>query len=140
MANEKTTFEQTPWQQRLEVIADMMRDMSRHTDPQAMVRSYGEKIQQLLTVDRRISLSRRGLEAPFYRVTRSSTWADDVNPWREKNRLPLLEGGLLARLIHGNQTVLIEDVEFSADEPAYEFLAGHRSLLAIYPCMIKGSR
>ena len=71
MANEKTTFEQTPWQQRLEVIVDMMRDMSRHTDPQAMVRSYGEKMQQLLTVDRRISLSRRGLEAPYYRVTRS---------------------------------------------------------------------
>jgi hypothetical protein len=37
MANEKMTFEQTTWQQRLEVIADMMRDMSRHTDPQAMV-------------------------------------------------------------------------------------------------------
>ena len=131
MANEKTTFEQTPWQQRLEVIVDMMRDMSRHNDPQAMVRSYGEKIQQLLTVDRRISLSRRGLEAPYYRVTRSSTWTEEVNPWREKDRLPLFQGGLLARLIHGNETVLLEDFEVSADEPAYEFLAGHRSLLAI---------
>ncbi len=131
MTNEKSETKPTTWQQRLEVIADMMRDMSRHTDPQEMVRSYGEKIQQLLLVDRRISLSRRGLEAPFYRITRSTTWADDVNPWREKDRLPLLEGGLLARLIHGNETVLIEDLELSADEPANEFLAGHRSLLAI---------
>ena len=131
MANEMTTFEQTPWQQRLEVIVDMMRDMSRHSDPQAMVRSYGEKMQQLLTVDRRISLSRRGLEAPSYRVTRSSTWTEEVNPWREKDRLPLFQGGLIARLIYGNETVLLEDFEVSADEPAYEFLAGHRSLLAI---------
>ena len=131
MANEKTAFEQTSWQQRLDVIVDMMRDMSRHTDPQAMVRSYAEKMQQFLSVDRRISLSRRGLEAPFYRITRSTTWTDEVNPWQEKDRLPLLEGGLLARLIHGNDPVLIDDVELSADEPAYEFLAEHRSLLAI---------
>jgi sigma-B regulation protein RsbU (phosphoserine phosphatase) len=43
----------------------------------------------------------------------------------------LIEGGLFARLIHGNETVLIEDLELPPDEPAYEFLAGHRSLLAI---------
>ena len=131
MANEKTAFEQTSSQQRLDVIVDMMRDMSRHTDPQAMVRSYAEKMQQFLSVDRRISLSRRGLEVPFYRITRSTTWTDEVNPWQEKDRLPLIQGGLLARLIHSNDPVLIDNLELSADEPAYEFLAGHRSLLAI---------
>jgi predicted nucleic acid-binding protein len=48
MASEGTTSDPITWQEKLEVIVDMMQDMSRQTDPQAMVRSYGEKIQQLL--------------------------------------------------------------------------------------------
>jgi sigma-B regulation protein RsbU (phosphoserine phosphatase) len=131
MTTEKPSIEQATWQERLDVIIDMMRDMSTHTDPQAMVRSYGEKIQQLSTIDRRLSISRRGLEEPHYRITRSTTWADDINPWKEPGRLPLFEGGLLAKLIHGDEPVLIDDLEIDDDEPAAEFLAGHRSLLAI---------
>ena len=131
MAIERTTTELTTWQEKLDHIIDMMRDMSRHTDPQEMVRSYGEKIQQLLTVDRRMSISRRGLDWPHYRVTRSTTWTDEINPWTEKDRLPLLEGGLLAQLIHGDEPVLIDDLDLDPDEPAFEFLSGHRSLLAI---------
>ena len=131
MASVKSTNEPVTWQERLDFIVDMMRDMSRHTDPQAMVRSYAERIEQILSVDRRLSLSRRGLEAPQYRITRSTTWDGDINPWTEKDRLPLFEGGLLARLIHGDETVLIDDLQIDPDDPAFEFLEGHRSLLAV---------
>jgi sigma-B regulation protein RsbU (phosphoserine phosphatase) len=62
--------------------------MSRQTDPQEMVRSYGERMRRLLPSDGRISLSRRGLTAPKYRITRSTTWAENINPWKEKDRLP----------------------------------------------------
>jgi phosphoserine phosphatase RsbU/P len=119
------------WQERLSVIVELMQDMSRHTDPQAMVQSYGEKIQQLLPIGRRISLSRRGLTYPQYRVTRSTTWAEIVNPWKEKDRLPLFKGGLLAEMMYRNKTVVIDDLQLPSDEPAAEYLAGHRSLLAI---------
>jgi sigma-B regulation protein RsbU (phosphoserine phosphatase) len=119
------------WQERLFLIEDLMRDMSRHTDPQAMVRSYGERIQQLLPVGRRLSLSRRGLTYPHYRITRSTTWTEEVNPWKEKDRLPLLTGGLLAELIYGDKTVVLDDLELAPGEPAAEYLAGQRSLLAI---------
>src|SRR5581483_3370965 len=95
------------WQERLFLIEDMMRDMSRHTDPQAMVRSYGERMRQLAPVGRSLSLSRRGLTYPQYRVTRSTTWAEEVNPWKEKDRLPLLTGGLLAELIYGDKTAVL---------------------------------
>jgi phosphoserine phosphatase RsbU/P len=131
MTTEGRVTEPTTWQERLDLIVDMMRDMSRHTDPQAMVRSYAEKIQQLLSVDRRISISRRGLNAPWFRVTRSTSWTQEINPWTEPERLPLLEGGLLGRLIHSDEPVLMNDLEIDADEPAHELLAGHRSLLAI---------
>lgn len=119
------------WRERLDLIVELMRDMSRQTDPQAMVRSYGEKIQQLLAIDRRLSLSRRGLTYPQYRITRSTTWDGEVNPWKEKERLPLLEGGILAEAIYGDVPVLRDDLRLAPDEPAAEYLAGHRSLLAI---------
>jgi phosphoserine phosphatase RsbU/P len=119
------------WRERLAVIVDMMRDLSLHTDPQEMVRAYREKIRQILPISRSISLSRRGLSFPAFRITRSSTWAEELNPWKEKDRLPLLKGGLLARLIYSDNPVVIDDLEIAPDEPAAEYFEGHRSLLAI---------
>ena len=119
------------WQQRLGLIVEMMRDMSRQTDPQEMVRSYAERLRVLLPSDGRLSLSRRGLTAPKYRITRSTAWKDNINPWKEKDRLPLLEGGLLAELIYGDQPHIIDSLDVPADDPAAEYLRGHRSLMAI---------
>src|SRR5947209_1011417 len=125
------------WQERLDIVVGMMREMSLQTDPQEMVRAYGEKVRQILPSDRRISLSRRGLTAPQYRITRSTTWPQTVDPWREKDRLPVFEGGLLARLIYGDEPKLMDHFEPDAGDPAYEYLAGQRSLLAI-PLYDKG--
>jgi phosphoserine phosphatase RsbU/P len=112
-------------------IVELMRDMSRHTDPQEMVRAYATRIGDLIPTDMRLSLSRRGLQAPQFRITRSSAWKTEINPWREKSRLPLLEGGLLASLIYGDEPVIIDELEFDPDDPAAEYLEGHRSLAAI---------
>ena len=60
--------------------------------------------------DRWLSLSRRGLEFPRYRITRSSTWTEVVNPWKQKDRLPLLEGGLLGDLLYGDEPRIIDDI------------------------------
>ncbi|HZU38731.1 MAG TPA: GAF domain-containing SpoIIE family protein phosphatase [Gemmataceae bacterium] len=119
------------WQQRLALIVDMMRDMSRQTDPQEMVQAYAEKVRLLMPSDGRLSLSRRGLTAPHYRITRSTRWKDDINPWKEKERLPLLEGGLLARLFYAGEPCIIDDLQVTTDDPAAEYLGGHRSLMAI---------
>jgi phosphoserine phosphatase RsbU/P len=119
------------WRERLDFIVDMMREVSRYTDPQAMVRAYGEKLQQIRIVDRRLSLSRRGLRFPQYRITRSTTWADDVNPWKEPDRLPLLNGGLLSELIYHDRPSVIDDLTIAPDEPAADYLTGFRSLLSI---------
>ncbi|HEV3081302.1 MAG TPA: PP2C family protein-serine/threonine phosphatase [Gemmataceae bacterium] len=119
------------WQERLDIIVDMMREMSSQTDPQEMVRTYGAKARTILPSDGRISLSRRGLTAPRYRVTRSTTWNQPVDPWKDNDRLPVLEGGLLARLIYGDLPQIINNLEPDPDDPAAEYLAGQRSLLAI---------
>lgn len=119
------------WQDRLSIIIDTMREMSAQNDPQEMVRAYGRRMQQLLTIERRVSLSRRGLRDPFVRVTRSTTWDREVNPWLEKDRLPLLEGGLFAELIYAEEPRVFDDFTPDPDDPAWEYLDGCRSLLAI---------
>ena len=121
------------WQERLAYIVDAMRDMSLQTDAQEMVRSYGSRVRTLLPAARWLSLSRRGLEEPWYRITRSSTWTEAIDPWKQKDRLPLLKGGLLADLIYGDEPRLIDDITplLAADDPAFEYLSGFRSLMAV---------
>src|SRR5260370_22985728 len=123
--------EEGDWQQKFAQIVELVQEMSRQTDPQEMVRSYGERVRLLLPSDRRISLSRRGLIAPKYRITRSTTWPENINPWKEKDRLPLFEGGLIAKLIYGDEPTIIDNLDVSEDDPAAEYLAGHHSLMAI---------
>jgi sigma-B regulation protein RsbU (phosphoserine phosphatase) len=117
--------------QRLSFILDTMREMSELTDPQVMVRTYSARMRQLIPSDRSLSLSRRDLRTPYFRVTRSSTWDGEVNPWRQGDRLPVLEGGLLAGCIYGDEPVVIDDLEFSPDDPAAQYFEGMRSLVAI---------
>ena len=121
------------WRQRLAMITEMMREMSLQDDPQAMVRSYGERVRRLMPSDGWVSLSRRGLEPPRYRITRASIWTEPIDPWKQKDRLPLLEGGLLGELLYGDEPRIIDDVEplLKPDDPALEYLQGQRSLMAI---------
>ena len=43
-------------------------------------------------------------------------------------RLPLLAGGLLADLIYADQPRVIDELEVTPDDPAFEYLNGYRSL------------
>jgi sigma-B regulation protein RsbU (phosphoserine phosphatase) len=121
----------TDWEARMDLIVETMREMSLQTDPQAMVRAYARKVRGLRPTDGNLSLSRRDLASPQFRITRSSSWKDEVNPWKEKERLPLLEGGILSELIYDDKPVIIDDLEVARDDPAASYLAGHRSLAAI---------
>jgi sigma-B regulation protein RsbU (phosphoserine phosphatase) len=121
----------TDWRARLGIITATMRDISRQTDPMEMRRAYGRRMQELRRTDRSVSLSRRGLERPQYRVTRSSTWNEEINPWTEKDRLPLLSGGVLAELMYAEEPRLFDDLEVPGADPASEYLDGMRSLVAI---------
>jgi sigma-B regulation protein RsbU (phosphoserine phosphatase) len=126
-------FETEPrnWRSRLAVSVDLMRELSRHADPQEMYQVFSRRMDDLFPVTRRLSLSRRGLRHPAYRVTRFNLWKEPVNPWKEAHRLPVHSGGLLADLLYADEPRLIPDVVLDPDDPATEYLAGQRSLLAI---------
>lgn len=119
------------WQERLSIIVPMMREISEYTDPQEMVRAYGARVAKLIPRDGFISLSRRDLTAPQYRITRSSRWASVVNPWKEKDKLPLFDRGLLGELLYSEEPRIIDDLTPNSDDPAIEYLDGMRSLMAL---------
>lgn len=125
------TIKESDWQSRLDDIIEMMREMSLHTDPQTMVRIYGERVRKLNPNDGYLAISRRNLEAPQYRVTRFSGWQHEVNPWKETHKLPLLSGGLLGELIYSDKPRLIQDLELDPADPAFPYLEGQGSILAI---------
>ena len=124
-------FDAGDWRERLDAIVETMREMSRQSDPQRMVRTYAARMERLFPSRRRISLSRRSLSDNRFRVTRFSGWKEDINPWERPDKLPELEGGLLAELIYGDEPCIINDLQVAEDDPAAEYLAGQRSLMAI---------
>ena len=109
--------------------------MSRQTDPQEMVKAYGRFMDRIREVDRFISLSRRDLASPWYRITRSDLIdpEDQINPWKQRDKLPLYDRGLLGELIYGDEPRIIDDLQgmIALDDPARAHFAGMRSLQAI---------
>src|SRR5436305_8120334 len=97
-------------EERLSFIVEMMREVSRQTDAQTMVQTYSRRMRQILPSDVGLSLSRRDLERPRYRITRSSTWEDAPNPWKQRERLPVFDRGLLGALIYGDEPAVIDDL------------------------------
>ena len=128
-----TTFElsQGTWQERLDYIVAMMREMSQERDPQRMVQAYVSRVRRLLPGERWLAFSRRGLEAPHYRITRSSIWTQPINPWKEQHKLPVFDSGLLGKLMYAGRPQIITDLDIADDDPAAEHLEGLQSLMAI---------
>lgn len=111
-------------------VVDLMRALSKETEPQAAVRLYRDRVRRLIPFDATIAVSRRDLSAPWYRITRASVWKDEVNPWVQKDRLPLHDRGLLGELIYRDEPTIINDLKPDPDDPAFELLTGYGSLFA----------
>src|SRR5688572_18451173 len=100
-------FTRRPWQEELAIVDRTMRAISGVTDPEELVQAYWEGIGDLMPIADYMSVSRRDLAAPRYRVTRSSRFVEEFNPWTQRERLPLLSGGLVAELAYANRPDVI---------------------------------
>ncbi len=119
------------WEERLEKVVALMREMSLHMDPQEMVRAYSRRVREILPNDGIVSVSRRGLQAPWYKVSRASVWKYQPDPWKEPEKLPLHNHGLLGRLLYDDKPVIIPELNLDPDDPAHGLIDGARSLAAI---------
>lgn len=121
-----------PWRERLSIVDSLMREVSKVQDPQEVVRLYSTGVRALLPVGKWVAVSRRGLAAPRYRITRYSRWEGQINPWLEKERLPLFDSGLLGELLYAGKVAVIDDLRPDPADPAFEFLKDQRAML-FYP-------
>ncbi len=120
------------------IVDQTMRAISGISDPEELVNVYWEGIGKIITIGNYVSLSRRNVEPPRYLVTRSSRFTEDINPWTQRDRLPLLSGGLLGEIAYANRPMIIDDVpaRLAADDPGRFYLEGCQSLVALpqYDC------
>ena len=112
-------------------MVELVRELSAQTDAQKMVTDFGDRFRRMFTYEGFMALSRRGLEEPYYRITRSSLWTTPINPWKQKDQLPVLKDGVLGQLLYGDVPVIINDFRPNPDDPAYEHLKDFRSLQAV---------
>jgi sigma-B regulation protein RsbU (phosphoserine phosphatase) len=122
-----------PWREELEIIDRTMKVISSLTDPEEFVSAYYNGIGELLPIDDYLALSRRDLQPPFYRITRSSRFEEDINPWTQRDRLPVMSGGIIGEIAYANKPVVIDDLaaRLKSDDPAHYFLQGFGSLIAL---------
>jgi sigma-B regulation protein RsbU (phosphoserine phosphatase) len=127
------TADARTWQAELDIIDRTMRDISSVSDPEELVRVYWDGIGSLLPVQDHMAVSRRGVEPPFFLVTRSSRFTKHLNPWTQRDQLPRLSGGLAGEIAYANRPVIIDDLpaRLARDDPAWTYLEGFQSLIAL---------
>lgn len=119
------------WQDELEFVDELMKRVSREHDPNEMVRTYVSGIRKIFPADRWVSISRRDLDSPYVRITRSTLWDEQPDPWKNKASLPMIDGGVLSDLIYSNRPAVIHDFHPDPADPAFQHLAEMRSLMAL---------
>jgi len=119
------------WQERTRYVAEMMREMSAQQEPDTMVRLYSARIQAASRMQRFISLSRRGVEAPRVVLARDNTWKRQPNVWTERASLPVYDGGFLSEIAYAGEVRVEQDLRLAPGDPAKELLANVRSALAL---------
>ncbi len=116
---------------RLRRIDDLVMEMSAQDDPERLISVFSRQGAFLIPHDGLVTVSRRELDAPYYRITRSWLWPEGVNPWTDTQRLPRFDRGLLGELLYIGKPAVLNHLEVEPDDPASEHFAGMRSLAAV---------
>lgn len=112
-------------------VLEIMRELSLQSDPQRMVTDFRRHTTALFGGHGSVSLSRRNLAFPEVRITRSTRWEQDLNPWKHADRLPLIRGGILADLAYAGNAEILTDIEVAPSDPAFGHIEGVRSIMAL---------
>ncbi len=113
---------------RLWLIDDLVKEMSAQNDADRLVGVFARKGDFLVHRDTWLTLTRRDLQAPFYRVTRSGIWPESLNALTALPTHPTLDRGLLGELLYVGRPALLNRLELAPDDPGREHLMGMRAL------------
>ncbi len=115
---------------RLREYLQLVRDLSLAKDPHEMIQSYRTRAQFVVPSDAILSLSRHNMPPGLLRITRSTRWKEEINPWREVRKLPVVERGMLRTLLEGGLPVKVDELEVDPDDPFAEYAEGMSSMIA----------
>jgi len=122
---------------RIALTLDMLREVSRQTDPNAASAAFGAGYWRLFPLDHYLSASVRGLAPGRYKVTRSVPLASlrtrqiDQNPWRDWAINPERSGGFIGEVIARGTPQLLHDLDLRGDPVMGDDLAGMGSCIAV---------
>ncbi len=108
-----------------------MRELSRQTDPQEMVRLFRQRMGNTWNVDSYVAISRRGLTGPGYKVTRSSIWDSNFDPWKNADSLPHYTSGVLVDILAKGEPAYVPGIRLEENDPAREYLGDINLLIGV---------
>jgi sigma-B regulation protein RsbU (phosphoserine phosphatase) len=113
---------------RLQRIDALVRDLSIQEDPERLIRVFSQQSDLLWPRDGLLTITRRELPAPRYRITRSWRWREPLSSGTDLHRLPIYDHGLLGDLLYAGKPAVMNQLQVAADDPCREHLEGMRSL------------
>lgn len=122
--------------ERIDVVMDLVRDLSSATDPSDVLRIFARGITKLTAPRAYMALSVRNLPPGQYKITRyyeemESNLYTGVDPWTQWDQIPAMSGGFLGSLIAGQRPQVIHDLNIPNDPQIGNRLAKYRSLMAV---------
>lgn len=125
------------------VFLDMVRRISLAQQPQQVMQAFSNAMRQAFGDSALVTVTCRGLKPGQYKVTRQIDY-DDVNrvptddPWRQRDHLPTVSGGLIGQLITEGKPTLLTRLDAPHDPVLGDWLAQFKSMMAI-PAFIEGT-
>ena len=121
---------------RVQILMEMVSDLSRATDPQDVLRSFADGLIRLNGPRGYVSLSTRGLQPGEYKITRLFT--DDMelalhasDPWKNWNSIPVHREGLFGEIVRSAQPQLVHHLFLRNDPAVGDMLSRYGSMMAI---------
>lgn len=110
-----------------------MKAVSGITDPNELVQVYWDGVGELWPIEDYLALSRRGVEPPKYVITRSARFTEHPNPWTEREKLPVLSGGILGEIAFADKPLVIRELNkrLKKDDPGWFYLEGYETIVAL---------
>ncbi|TWT62247.1 GAF domain-containing SpoIIE family protein phosphatase [Rubinisphaera italica] len=122
---------------RLEDVTDMMREISKYSDPADIVREYVQRIRQFYPVDRVIALARPDMNSDEVLYASMGNWDKPVLPWGDLDSFQPLGDGLLKNLCLNGEPTIINNLTDELNESERD-LIGNMNSLRVIPLFDKG--
>jgi len=121
------------------VLVELLRRGSTIREPGSLLAHYGTWLRQRRPVDHMISVSRRGLDAGEYKITRSIRMANGQfpanaslpNPWRDWDSMPIKRGGFIGDILATDGPQVFKQLSIDRDPVLGDAIADMRWGVAI---------